>query len=207
MDIIITDDHKVVREGLAKIFSLQKDFNVIGEAASIGELFDLLEKKVPDIITLDISLPDRSGLDSIKDIKALYSSVKIMVFSIYQDETFGHRSLLMGADGYLSKSADPKEIVSAINKIYGGGKHLKQEVLEDILLNNNSATEPLYKKLSDREFEVLRMIGQGEKLTTIADKLNLSVNTIASYKSRIQEKLNINSTAALIKYTLDNRLI
>lgn len=207
MDIIITDDHKVVREGLAKIFSLHKEFNVIGEAASIGELFDLLENKVPDVITLDISLPDRSGLDSIKDIKARFPSVKIMVFSIYQDETFGHRSLLMGADGYLSKSADPKEIVSAIKKIYSGGKHLKQEVLEDILLNNNSATEPLYKKLSDREFEVLRMIGQGEKLTSIADKLSLSVNTVASYKSRIQEKLNLNSTAALIKYTLDNQLI
>jgi DNA-binding NarL/FixJ family response regulator len=126
MDIIITDDHKVVREGLAKIFSLQKEFNVIGEAASIRELFDLLEKKVPDIITLDISLPDRSGLDSIKDIKALYPDVKIMVFSIYQDETFGHRSLLMGADGYLSKSADPKEIVSAIKKIYSGGRYFTQ---------------------------------------------------------------------------------
>ncbi|MCK9280590.1 MAG: response regulator transcription factor [Melioribacteraceae bacterium] len=207
MDIIITDDHRVVREGLAKIFSLHKEFNVIGEAASIGELFDLLEKQIPDIITLDISLPDRSGLDSIKDIKALYPSLKILVFSIYQDETFGHRSLLMGADGYMSKNAEPKEIISAINKIYAGGKHLKQEVLEDILLNNNSASEPLYKKLSDREFEVLRMIGQGEKLTSIADKLNLSVNTIASYKSRIQEKLNINSTAALIKYTIDNQLI
>lgn len=207
MKIIIADDHKVVREGLKKIF-INSDVEIIGEAASISELLTMIDNEIPDLITLDISLPDKSGLDAIKDIKIKSKDVKILMFSIYPDEKFGHRALAMGADGYLSKNAEPNEIFSAINKIYKGGKYLKQEVLEDLLL---SGTDPLnslpHEKLSDREFEVLRLIGHGYKLTVIAEQLNLSVNTVASYKSRIQEKLNLSSTAALIKYTLENQLI
>ncbi|MFA7421522.1 MAG: response regulator transcription factor [Melioribacteraceae bacterium] len=208
MNIIITDDHKVVREGLKKIFSMNNDFQVIGEAASITELQKLLEEKSPDLITLDISLQDRSGLDYVKDIKALYPSVKILIFSIYPDEKFGHRAITVGADGYLSKNADPSEIVLAIKKIAKGGKYLKQEVMDELLLSGlNSINKLPHEKLSDREFEVLRLIGQGNRLTAIAEQLNLSVNTVASYKSRIQEKLNITSTAALIKYAVENQLV
>lgn len=208
MNIIITDDHKVVREGLKKIFSMTNDFNVIGEAASIAELQKLLEEKNPDLITLDISLPDRSGLDYVKDIKTQKPSVKILIFSIYPDDKFGHRAIAIGADGYLSKNADPNEIVLAIKKIIKGGKYLRQEVMEELLLGGINSTNKLpHEKLSDREFEVLRLLGQGNKLTTIAEQLNLSVNTVASYKSRIQEKLNINSTAALIKYAVENQLV
>lgn len=208
MNIIITDDHKVVREGLKKIFSMHDDFRVVGEAASIAELQKLLKESSPDLITLDVSLQDRSGLDYVKDIKAQYPSVKILIFSIYPDEKFGHRAITIGADGYLSKNADPSEIVIAIKKIMKGGKYLKQEVMEEILLGGIDSINKLpYEKLSDREFEVLRLIAQGNKLTAIAEQLNLSVNTVASYKSRIQEKLNITSTAALIKYAVENQLV
>lgn len=208
MNIIITDDHKVVREGLKKIFSMNDEFQVIGEAASITELQNLLEEKNPDLITLDISLQDRSGLDYVKDIKALYPTVKVLIFSIYPDEKFGHRAIIVGADGYLSKNADPSEIVLAIKKIAKGGKYLKQEVMDGLLLSGlNSLNKLPHEKLSDREFEVLRLIGQGIRLTAIAEQLNLSVNTVASYKSRIQEKLNITSTAALIKYAVENQLV
>jgi DNA-binding NarL/FixJ family response regulator len=208
MNIIIADDHKVVREGLKKIFSMSNEFQVIGEAASIAELQKLLEEKSPDLLTLDISLQDRSGLDYVKDIKALYPSVKILIFSIYPDEKFGHRAITVGADGYLSKNADPNEIILAVKKIAKGGKYLKPEVMDELLLNGlNSLNKLPHEKLSDREFEVLRLIGQGNKLTAIAEQLNLSVNTVASYKSRIQEKLNITSTAALIKYAVENQLV
>ncbi|MBX3006791.1 MAG: response regulator transcription factor [Melioribacteraceae bacterium] len=208
MKIIIADDHKVVREGLKKIFSMNEDFQVIGEAASIAELQKLLEDKTPDLITLDVSFPDRSGLDFIKDIKTQNQSIKILVFSMYPDENFGHRALAIGADGYLSKNADPSEIVLAIKKIIKGGKYLKQEVMEELLLSGmNSINKLPHEKLSDREFEVLRLLGQGNKLTAIAEQLNLSINTVASYKSRIQDKLNITSTAALIKYAVENKLV
>ncbi|MCX6170176.1 MAG: response regulator transcription factor [Ignavibacteriales bacterium] len=208
MNIIITDDHKVVREGLKKIFSMNKDFKIIGEATSISDLMKLLGSEQPDIVTLDISLPDRSGLDCVKDLKAMYPELKILIFSIYSDDKFGPRALSIGADGYLSKNAEPNEIIMAINKISKGGKYLKQEVLEDLLLyGNKSEKEYPHEKLSDREFEVLRLIGQGYKLTRIAEHLNLSVNTVASYKSRIQEKLNLTSIALLIKYTIENNLI
>jgi DNA-binding NarL/FixJ family response regulator len=187
---------------------MNNDFNVIGEAASIAELQKLLEDKNPDLITLDISLPDRSGLDYVKDIKTQNPSVKILIFSIYPDDKFGHRAIAIGADGYLSKNADPNEIILAIKKIITGGKYLRQEVMEELLLSGINSTNKLpHEKLSDREFEVLRLLGQGNKLTTIAEQLNLSVNTVASYKSRIQEKLNINSTAALIKYAVENQLV
>lgn len=208
MKIIIADDHKVVREGLKKIFSMNEDFQVIGEAASIAELQKLLEDKTPDLITLDVSFPDRSGLDFIKDIKTQNQSIKILVFSMYPDENFGHRALAIGGDGYLSKNADPSEIVLAIKKIIKGGKYLKQEVMEELLLSGmNSINKLPHEKLSDREFEVLRLLGQGNKLTAIAEQLNLSINTVASYKSRIQDKLNITSTAALIKYAVENKLV
>lgn len=208
MRIIITDDHKVVREGLKKIFSINKDFEVVGEATSINELYNLLEKVEADLLTLDISLPDRSGMDSVKDIKTKYPALKILLFSIYPDDKFGQRALALGADGYLSKNADPAEIISAINKIARGGKYLKQEVLEEILIKGTNQAGVLpHEKLSDREFEVLRLIGQGHKLTAIAEQLNLSVNTVASYKSRIQEKMGIGSTAGLIKYAVDNKLV
>ena len=208
MNIALTDDHEIVREGLKKILSKQSDLNVVAEAASIKELESKLSEQQIDLVMLDISLPDKSGLDFIKDIKIRYTDLKILMFSIYPDEKFAKRAIKMGADGYLSKSAKPSEIINAIRKIEKGGKYMKYELLEELIFNPlKSNVAAKHEILSDREFEVLRLLAQGNKISKIAENLSLSVNTIASYKTRIQEKLNIKSTAELIRYAIDNDLV
>lgn len=208
MNIALTDDHEIVREGLKKILSKQSDLNVVAEAASIKELESKLSEQQIDLVMLDISLPDKSGLDFIKDIKIRYADLKILMFSIYPDEKFAKRAIKMGADGYLSKSAKPSEIINAIRKIEKGGKYMKYELLEELIFNPlKSNVAAKHEILSDREFEVLRLLAQGNKISKIAENLSLSVNTIASYKTRIQEKLNIKSTAELIRYAIDNDLV
>ncbi len=208
MNIALTDDHEIVREGLKKILSKQSDLNVVAEASSIKELESKLSEQQIDLVMLDISLPDKSGLDFIKDIKIRYTDLKILMFSIYPDEKFAKRAIKMGADGYLSKSAKPSEIINAIRKIEKGGKYMKYELLEELIFNPlKSIGSANHEILSDREFEVLRLLAQGNKISKIAENLSLSVNTIASYKTRIQEKLNIKSTAELIRYAIDNDLV
>ncbi len=208
MKIIITDDHEIIREGLKKILTKQEDLKIVGEASSAKELINLLDNTEVDFITLDISMPGKSGLDIVKDIKLRFPDVKILMFSIYPDEKFAKRALTMGADGYISKNAKPSEIISAIRKIERGGKYLKSELIEELYLNPvGSIGTVQHEALSNREFEVLRLLAKGNKITEIAESLGLSVNTIASYKSRIQEKLGLKSTAEIIRYAIDNDLI
>lgn len=208
MNIAITDDHDIVREGLKKILTKHEDFKIVAEASSVKELEELLEEKEIEFILMDISLPDKSGLDSVKEIKSRYPDIKILIFSIYPEEKFAKRAINMGADGYLSKNAKPSEIVDAIRKIEKGGKYLKTEFIEELFLQpNKPGINMPYEMLSNREFEVLRLLAKGNKISEIAELLSLSVNTIASYKTRIQNKLNIKSTAELIRYAIDNDLI
>lgn len=208
MNIAITDDHEIIREGLKKILTKHDDLKVVAEASSIAELEKLLEETQIDFITLDISLPDKSGLDFVRDIKSRFPEVKVLMFSIYPEEKFAKRAINLGADGYLSKNAKPGEIIEAIRKIEKGGKYLKAELIEELFLHNDkSGTNPSHELLSHREFEVLRLLAKGNKITEIAESLGLSINTIASYKTRIQDKLNIKSTAELIRYAIDNDLV
>ncbi len=208
MNIVITDDHEIIREGLKKILAQHDDLKVVAEASCIKELEELLEEKKIDFLMMDISLPDKSGLDFVKDIKLRFPKIKILVFSIYPEEKFAKRAINLGADGYLSKSAKPNEIIEAIRKIENGGKYIKTEIIESFFLRPEKfGQNPSHEMLSNREFEVLRLLAKGNKITEIAELLSLSVNTIASYKTRIQEKLNIKSTAELIRYAIDNDLV
>ena len=208
MNIIITDDHEIVREGLKKVFAKHDDLKVVAEASSIAELDELLSEHEVDLIMLDVSLPDKSGLDFVKDIKTRFPDIHILMFSIYPEEKFAKRSIKMGADGYLSKNAKPSEILAAVRKIMTGGKYVRPEILEELFLNPIRSKEtPAHEILSDREFEVLRLLAQGNKVKEIAESLGLSVNTISSYRTRILEKLNKKSTAELIRYAIDNDLI
>ncbi|MCL6099847.1 MAG: response regulator transcription factor [Bacteroidetes bacterium] len=208
MNIIITDDHEIIREGLKKIIAKHDDLKIVAEAASIAELEKLLDNNQAELVILDISLPDKSGLDFVKDLKSRYPETKVLLFSIYPEEKFAKRAINMGADGYLSKSAKPSEIISAIRKIESGGKYLKSELIEKLFMQSNKTNATIsHEILSNREFEVLRLLAKGNKITDIAESLGLSVNTIASYKARIQEKLNIKSTADLIRYAIDNDLV
>ncbi|NJD21464.1 MAG: response regulator transcription factor [Melioribacter sp.] len=208
MNIVITDDHEIIREGLKKILTKHDDLKVVAEASSIKELESILGEMKIDFIMLDISLPDKSGLDFVKNIKVRFPEVKVLMFSIYPEEKFAKRAISLGADGYLSKSAKPSEIIEAVRKIEKGGKYLKTELIEELFLRQDKpGVISSHETLSNREFEVLRLLAKGNKITEIAESLGLSVNTIASYKTRIQDKLNIKSTAELIRYAIDNDLV
>lgn len=208
MNIVITDDHEIIREGLKKILTKHADLKVVAEASNIKELESILEEMKVDFLMLDISLPDKSGLDFVKNIKVRFPEVKVLMFSIYPEEKFAKRAISLGADGYLSKSAKPSEIIEAVRKIEKGGKYLKTELIEEFFLHpDKPGMISSHEALSNREFEVLRLLAKGNKITEIAASLGLSVNTIASYKTRIQDKLNIKSTAELIRYAIDNDLV
>ncbi len=209
MNIAITDDHEIVREGLKKILSRQADMKIVAEAGSIRQLEDELERHDVDLVILDISLPDTSGLDAAKSIKMKYEDVKVLLFSIYPDEKFAGRALSMGVDGYLNKNAGVNEIIDAVRKVGSGRKYVKPELIDEFLKNpkqNGSRHDP-HEILSDREFEVLRLLAQGNRISRIAEILSLSVNTVETYKSRIHEKLNLRTTAELIRYAIDNNLV
>lgn len=208
MNIAITDDHEIIREGIKKILSKHDDLKIVAEASSIKEIENILEVKKIDFVMLDISLPDKSGLDFIKDLKLKFPEIKILVFSIYPEEKFAKRAINLGADGYINKNAKPSEIIGAIRKIENGGKYLNLEIMEELLLSTGKGEKiSSHEILSNREFEVLRLLAKGKKITEIAELLSLSINTIASYKTRIQDKLNIKSTAELIRYAIDNDLV
>lgn len=208
MNIVITDDHEIIREGLKKILTKHDDLKVVAEASNIKELESILEEMKVDFLMLDISLPDKSGLDFVKNLKLRFPEVKVLMFSIYPEEKFAKRAISLGADGYLSKSAKPSEIIEAIRKIEKGGKYLRTELIEELFLHpDKPGMISAHEALSNREFEVLRLLAKGNKITEIAVSLGLSVNTIASYKTRIQDKLNIKSTAELIRYAIDNDLV
>ncbi|HOI29294.1 MAG TPA: response regulator transcription factor [Melioribacteraceae bacterium] len=208
MNILITDDHEIIREGIKKILSRNEDLKIVAEASSVKEMEEIINNTQIDLLMLDISLPDKSGLDIVKDLKSRYPETKILVFSIFPEEKFAKRAINQGADGYISKNAKPSEIINAIRKIEKGGKYLNLEIMEELFLSSQKNRNALaHELLSNREFEVLRLLAQGKKITEIADSLSLSINTIASYKTRIQNKLNRKSTADLIRYAIDNNLI
>lgn len=207
--VIITDDHPIVRKGIRQILEDDKEdrFGVIEEAGDGPELLQRIDKEDFDIVLLDISLPGRSGLELLSDIRKLKPKVHILVLSIYPEEQYAIRALKLGASGYLNKASAPDELISAIIKAKSGGKYissvLAQRISLDILEERES---PLHEKLSARELEVITLLSSGLTLSKIAEELSLSPKTISTYRERILEKLNLNTTSDLIRYAINNGL-
>src|SRR3990172_515541 len=208
MKIIIADDHELIREGLKKVLVKNSEIEVIAEAASSEELLDMLSKKVVDIVVLDISMPGKSGLDTLRDIKNYYPKVKTLILSMHPEERFAIRALKSGASGYLSKQSAAKELENALLKIMHGGKYISNAVAEQLALEIETPSDKaLHEKLSNREFEIMIKISLGKSVSDIADELSLSVNTITSYRTRLLQKMNMKSNAELIRYSLKNQLV
>jgi len=203
--VIITDDHPIVRKGIRQILEDDKyeRFGVIEEAGDGSELLQRLDKEEFDLVLLDISLPGRSGLELLSDIRKLKPKVHVLVLSIYPEEQYAIRALKLGASGYLNKASAPDELISAIIKAFSGGKYvsstLAQKITLDILEERES---PLHEKLSARELEVLTLLSSGFTLSKIADELSLSPKTISTYRERILEKLNLKTTSDIIRYAI-----
>jgi DNA-binding NarL/FixJ family response regulator len=208
MKIIIVDDHELIREGLKKVTAKESDIEVMGEASNSDELFELLDKHEVDIVILDISLPGRSGIDIITDIKIQAPDTKILILSMHPEDRFAVQALKAGASGYITKNNASKSLVAALRKISDGRKYITSNLAEQLATELEMNYEkPLHESLSTREFEVMRLMAQGKAVRDIAETLSISANTVASYRSRILEKMKMKSNAEIIRYAIEQKLI
>jgi DNA-binding NarL/FixJ family response regulator len=203
IQVLIADDHKIVRDGLRRILAATTDVQVAAEAASGDEALALVKKQDFDVAMLDMSMPGLSGLDLIKRLKIEKPKLRILVLSMHGEQQYAARVLKAGAAGYLSKDSAAELLLSAIRKIAGGGMHIPEAAAAGLV----AAERPAHELLSDREFEVLRLLVEGLGPTDIAGRLHLSVKTVSTHKTRILEKLNLGSTAELVRYALEQKLV
>ncbi len=205
--VLVVDDHAVVREGLKRILADAGDIAVVGEAVSEEQALREAGKRNCDVVVTDITLPGRGGLELLKDLKRDHPRVPVLVLSVHAEEQFALRALKAGAAGYLTKETAPEELVLAIRKAARGGRYMSAAVAEQLANRLSADAEvPPHQLLSDREFQVLTMIAQGKTLRAAADELSLSIKTVATYRTRLLEKLELNNTAEMIAYAIRNRL-
>jgi two-component system invasion response regulator UvrY len=206
--IFIADDHVLILEGLKKILREESDMIVVGEAQSAAETLERIGKSDCDILLLDLSLPDRSGLDVLKEVIKRFPRLHVLILSMFPEEVFAVRALKAGADGYLTKDSAAHELVVALRKIASGKKYvsdaLSQKLAFDVAGGGGQAP---HEDLSDREFQILRMIGAGKTVTHIAAELNVSVSTVNTHRIHILEKMGMHSNAELMHYAMENKLV
>lgn len=201
MKILLVDDHAMVRAGLERILRDDIQAAVVGEAASSAEALDRVRAEPWDIVVLDLSLPGRGGLETVKDIHALRPGLPILVMTMHAEDLYALRAFRAGAVGYITKGCSPADLVAAVRKVAAGGKYVSPSAGEVLLggLNSRSEAAP-HASLSDRELQVLRMLGAGKTVTEIGAELSLSTKTISTYRARILEKLGMRTTAQLVHY-------
>ena len=206
--ILIADDHPIVREGYKKILMSQPNMDVTGEAGNGQEVLDLIQKKDFDLILLDISMPGRSGLEILKELKGQKPHLPVMILSIYPEEQYAVRAFRDGASGYLTKASTPKELISAIRKVSQGGRYVTEALAEKLtyFLHGDVEKAP-HEKLSDREYQVMLLIASGKTVTQIAEELCLSVKTISTYRRHILEKMQFTTNAEITMYAIQNKLL
>jgi DNA-binding NarL/FixJ family response regulator len=207
--VLIADDHAVVRRGLKQILDeTDGEIRVEGQAVNGREVLEKAQAQDWDVLVLDITMPGRSGLDILKDLRQLRPALPVLILSMHAEEQFATRMLKAGAAGYLNKESAPEELVKAIRKVYGGGKYVSPAHAERMVaeLNADPDKEP-HELLSDREYEILCLIASGRTPTQIAKELSLSVKTVSTYRARILEKMNLATNAQLTHYAIKNSLV
>jgi DNA-binding NarL/FixJ family response regulator len=206
--IIIADDHDIVRQGLNQIVAGVPDMVVCGEAETAEEALGLVRTKPCDVLVLDITLPGKSGLEILKDLKQIRPDLPVLILSIHSEDEYAVRVLKAGAAGYMTKRAVAKDLITAIRKVVEGGKYISPAVAEKLAFSLSAdVTKPPHETLSDREYQVMLMIAKGYSLAGIADELALSEKTISTYRARILEKMHMQKNAEIIRYALQNKLV
>ncbi|MCL4682206.1 MAG: response regulator transcription factor [Rhodocyclaceae bacterium] len=206
--ILLADDHAIIRDGLRQIFAETGDLQVAGEAASGHEVLARVREADWDILLLDLSMPGKSGLELIKQIKTEKPRLPILVLSMHEPEQYAQRALRAGAAGYLNKDSDAPQLIEVVRKVARGGVFVGPEVAEQMARGLMPDAERLpHSLLSDREFQVFRLIAGGIAITDIARQLSLSVKTVSTHKTRIMQKMNLANHTELVRYALDHRLL
>jgi DNA-binding NarL/FixJ family response regulator len=218
--ILIADDHPIIRDGLKQILSAFDDISVAGEASDGTEVMEIVLRQDFDVLVLDMTMPGKSGIELIKQIRIEKPKLPILILSMHKEEQYAVRALKAGASGYLCKDGASLQLVQAIRKVAGGGVFVSQEAAEHLvqaLTFDQTDHRNLRKRseydaaphtlLTDREFEIFRMIVRGQGVSKIAGELSLSVKTVSTHKTRILEKMHMSNTAELVRYAMNHGLI
>jgi DNA-binding NarL/FixJ family response regulator len=208
MHILIADDHAVVRRGLKEILADALPDAEFFEAGNGDEVLSHLGKTQIGLLVLDISMPGRSGMDVLQDVKHIYPRLPVIILSCQPEEQYAVRCLRAGAAAYINKESAAEELAKATKKILSGGRYVSASLAEKLIANlDEAADKPVHEFLSNREYEVMRMIAAGVPLTDIGDKLHVSVKTISTYRARIMDKMQMKSNAELTRYAMTHSLI
>jgi DNA-binding NarL/FixJ family response regulator len=206
--VVLADDHRMVRAGLKEILADTGDIEVVGEATNGHEVMARVRELALDVLVLDMSMPGRSGIELIRQVKTEKAALRILVLSMHSEQQYAVRALKAGAAGYLTKESAADELVAAIRRIAGGGAYVSPETAQRLALGLDAGAErPAHASLSDREMQVFQMIAGGKSVTEIADALTLSVKTVSTHKARIMQKLDLHNQTELIRYALRHHLI
>lgn len=207
--VLIADDHPVVRSGIEKILSKEPEIVVVGEAENAHEVMEFVRTKECDVIILDITMPDKSGLEILDQFKRERRKLAVLVLSMHKEDLYAMKAYRAGASGYLTKESAPTELIKAVKRIASGGKYVSPLFAEKMAskLDKSRGGDVPHERLSDREFQIMRMIAAGFTPKAIADKVCLSVRTVNSYRMRILEKMDMKTNAEIVRYALENKLI
>ena len=206
--ILIADDHEVVRQGLKTILSEHSDLKVIAEAENGNDVLKIANKSKLDVVLLDYDMPEKNGLDTLMELKALHPKLPVIILSMFPEDHYGTRFLKAGASGYLGKASASDQLVVAIRKVASGGKYISPNLTDKLVTDlHKDSKQALHETLTDREFQVLCLIAGGKKLKEIGTELCLSINTISTYRARILQKMDMDNNADIIHYAIENGLI
>lgn len=206
--ILAVDDHAIIRQGLRQILAEHRQLRIAGEAGTGRELFQKLDTDEWNLVLLDVSLPDRNGVEVLKEIRDRYPELPVLILSVHDDVQYAIEVLKAGAAGYLTKESAPAELIQALEAVAAGGRYISHSLASKLVLESGAENEqPLHQSLSKRELEVLRLIASGKSVKDVGSELGLSVKTVSTHRVRILKKMGMKRNAELIRYALDNKLV
>lgn len=206
--VLVADDHAVVRRGLRQILEAESDIEVVAEATNGAEAVALVRERAVDVALLDITMPGRSGLEVLRELRGVRPEVRVLVLSMHPEERYAVRVLKEGAAGYLTKESAPEELVSAVRKVAAGGRYIGASLAERLAGEISTQGERLaHELLSGREYEIMCRLAAGKTVGQIAAELALGVNTVSTYRARVLQKLGLDNNAELMRYALHHQLI
>ena len=205
MNVLIADDHAIVRKGLIQIVKSLPQVKLIDEAEDGFQVLEMYQKNKYDLVILDLSMPNKNGLDTLKDLQSIDPKSRVLILSVYAEEQYAIRSFNSGAVGYITKNTAPTELIKAIETVLTGKKYISPALAER-LISLKSIEKPLHENLSDREYQIMIMSAEGYTIGQIAEELSINVKTVSTYRKRILEKMNFDNFIQVMHYTIDQRL-
>lgn len=206
--VIIADDHELIRSGFSRLVAAEPDIALVGEARSAGELIQILRETTADILLLDINMPDRNGLDVLKDLRLSHPALKVLMLSMHPESRYAKRAMTDGAAGYLSKDSAADDLIAAIRQIHTHGRYISPALAQELAANLQKPSGQLpHSTLSDREYQLLILIGQGSSIRDASRQLGVTVNTAHTYRRRLLEKMGLQTDTDLVRYALSNQLV